>query len=1281
MNEDGTLASRTAEYVIGEPSLYGRRNSPGIATRSEGSLIGAVAYDSVYHRVFSADGAVIAWGANPRILIFDVHPERMVNGPDALAVLGQPDFTTRELGAIGPDRLGSRGATVLDERHQRLFVADPFNSRIMVWDVHPDRLSETPDAMAVIGQDDFMSRGPRGGTTGIANPASLHYDVATDRLFVTDSDNHRILIFDVSPESLENGMAASFVLGQVDFDGRGPGLGPDRLNRPGSLRYDHVNERLFVADVGNQRVLVFPSGADDLQTYPSAVHVLGQDDFFSSESRTDLRKLTPGAMILDVRGQRLLVSEGSVLNRMLVFDVHPDRLQNNPDAAAVLFQGDFGPPVRGTSAVLENSPRPFLDEETNTLYVASGYPGGNRVLLYDFSPENVRTGMPAFDVLGHYGPDGEPDFDARAAYGRINGRYVYPRAVALDPVDHRLFVNDQYNNRVVMYELDHENRIVERTARVVLGQPDEHSGQLRDIAANTMQIPLALAYDVNSKNLFVGDGWNNRVLVFDAHPERLTTFADAFAVLGQQHFTSGDPGVGADRLNFGVAWGRGIQSTAPTPLALEVDPGNQRLFVSDGINHRVLVFDIRPGELKTGAIAIGVLGQDDFQSNEPTPGESARATSNLLTVGERVVSGRPPADNRGFDTPSGLVYDANHDRLFVVDGNNSRVMGFDAAPDRWENGMPATVILGQPDASTTDEFRLDTEYASEETGRTRFRMASGIAYDSANDRLFVNDKGNDRVLIFDARPGVLDTGIAAAGVIGQQDFVSRIPGNGEQEQLLDPRELTFDPEHQRLFVTDSFWGRLMVFDFPRPGRTVTIPAHTAVSYSTLDAWNGRDDMPGRDGLETWRGQLSGAPLGAMQTVVSTRRVLDPLAKRRSRSLIAETTVTAPKPRTRTVFFVSGREGSHDILQLSNPDEDDIEVSLTLRGGGRTHAAAITVRGNGNAQVVLADLLGWARDGVAGALTVEASRAVASMLMTRMPGEDGGSVVLASAGSNHSEGETADRVLPGLLVGGGYRVEIVVLNPHDSTIEGEIALFDRDGEPLDLGDELAGPVSYRVGSGESLVATLQAPLTLAVGAYAVVTPAVGSAPTALARLSLRQGDRLLSETEIPARTPTQDAWIPVDTLPSILRHGDPRMDIAVANPSRTPATVRLTLFDARGRESGRWEQIFPAFSHRAYSLGDIFNKRRHRGSIRLWSDVPVGVSARRVTRNLDGNPVENEVGYVVPMELSEGSVEFPGIADGGGLATEITLINPASASAQAELQFSSDGGEPRAAILR
>ena len=87
-----------------------------------------------------------------------------------------------------------------------------------------------------------------------------------------------------------------------------------------------------------------------------------------------------------------------------------------------------------------------------------------------------------------------------------------------------------------------------------------------------MQIPLALAYDIHRKRLFVGDGWNNRILVFDAHPDRLQTYAEAVAVFGQPDFEATLRGVAADRLDLGVRWGRGITSTAPTPVVTTKPP-------------------------------------------------------------------------------------------------------------------------------------------------------------------------------------------------------------------------------------------------------------------------------------------------------------------------------------------------------------------------------------------------------------------------------------------------------------------------------------------------------------------------------------------------------------------------------------------------------------------------------------------------------------------------------------------------------------------------------------
>ena len=470
------------------------------------------AYDNVNHRLFVRDRAVNAWQPDGRILVFDVHPDRMENGPDAIAVFGQPDFESRTGGGVGPRSIASLRGTVLDEKNQRLFLSDGDNNRILVWDVAPERLTETPKAMVVLGQTSFDTKSKGSGSRGLNAPDSIYYDDTRDRLFVSDTGNHRVVVFDARPDRLKNGMDAFAVLGQPDFDAAEPGIARDRLARPSHLAYESTYERLFVADRGNRRILLFDASPEKLLPGASALHVLGQPDFDARARRDEnnMNKASPGQMILSESRQRLFVNEGSDANRTMVFDVHPERLRNNPDALAVLFQDEVGSSAPRVSKSRETSPRPFLDDQTGKLYVASGYPGGNRVVMFDVSGDKLRTGLPAYDVLGHYDDDGNPDFDARAAFGRINDRFIYPRAVALDPIDHRLFVNDQYNNRVLVFRLDDEDRILDRRASVVLGQPHARSGKLREPSARTMQIPLALAYDINRKRLFVGDGWNNR---------------------------------------------------------------------------------------------------------------------------------------------------------------------------------------------------------------------------------------------------------------------------------------------------------------------------------------------------------------------------------------------------------------------------------------------------------------------------------------------------------------------------------------------------------------------------------------------------------------------------------------------------------------------------------------------------------------------------------------------------------------------------------------------------
>jgi len=1231
------------------------------------------------------DYTEVAWQPHGRVLVFDVHPDRIETGIEAIAVIGQPDFTSYKLGGIGPQKMGSIDQEALDEKNQRLFTTDRANNRVMVWDVHPDRLSETPEAIVVLGQPDFISKAPGSGATRFNRPGDLYYEIETDRLFVADVGNNRVLVFDATPAVLETGMAASDVLGQPDFESTSAGTAADRFDAPSELHYEHVFDRLFVMDGGasrgfqggaarpNPRLLVFDGADDALRTGASAVHVLGQPDFVSREPRTNTKKWSEG-IVLDEKTQRLFANEG---DRLLVFDIHRDRLTNNPDATNLLFAEDweegFGPnaPVVGLGIVSRTQETavkvPMLNADTQKMYTATSYPGRNAVSIWDVSEENMReTGTPVRDVLGQYDWAGNVDFSSRAANGRVNDRFLYPRGTALDTVDHRLFVNDQYLHRVLAFDLDDENRPLDRHADIVLGQPDFYTGDIRLASARDFNIPLALAYDPVAKHLFVADGGNNRIMVFDADPARLKTYDEAVAVIGQPDFTSKKRELSARAINFGVGYGRGIMSTSPLPMGFTVDPNRQRLFVSDGINHRVLVFDIGVGRVETGMAATAVIGQPDFESN------------------------RLGSDNHGFNTPSGLDYDPDQDRLFVVDGNNHRVLVFDAAPEDIGPEQAAVAVLGQRDFSSIEQLRLDASEVAEDVGRRRMRMPSGVAYDRVRRELYVNDKGNDRILIFDAAPGVLQTGMAAASVIGQPDFVTRIAGDGEQEQLLDPRQLAFDAENRRLYVADSFWGRLMMFDMPRAERTMALAGHGSKTYGTLDAWNGRpqpDDprlgVPKVDERQAWRSVLDsdGPAPGATLVYHSTRQEMDPKSLRRSRVLISETSVLVAAPRSSALYFVLEDEDTDSRVVLSNPESVAARVVLRLRIEDGEAEAVRTVPPGAQLAVTLAELFGRDVEG-AGTLRVASEDAdVSSFVLYETRTARDERLLLAGVGGPAplvSDGETV--AMPGLKWGGGYRSELVLLNPHDTLISGEVAFFDRDGEPVEV-HAGSSRIAYEIGpDGVFRWQREDASVWPQVG-YAVIE-ATGELPAGGAVVSHWRESLLVTRTSMPLRSTTHHAWVPVDTQPSLIRHGRSRMSFTIANPTRKPATLRFTLFDTLGHEQGRYEQVLPPYREQELRLADLFNLQQFRGAVRLWSDVPVGVSAERTTETLRGEPVTDHMSYMTEEALQDRRyVDLPGIVDGEGLATEIMLTNPTPSAVNVSWRFLSPQGEPQSIVLR
>jgi hypothetical protein len=259
-----------------------------------------------------------------RVLGFDKVPN--TNDASANFVLGEPNFSTVSF-TIGnpafnyPTRLTTAG--------KRLFVVDFSNSRVLIWNELPTE-TDTP-ADVVVGQPDFTSHSSVTTRSGLALPDGVA--VRRGKLFVSDRNNNRILIWNAIPSI--NGAAADVVLGQSDFTSSSPQRSRTGLNNPLGLWTD--GRRLVTADRFNNRVLIWNT-IPTTNGAPADV-VVGQKDFTSFDDPfppTDRSLSSPFDVTSD--GKRLYVADTGNA-RVLIYEPFPTA--NHPKAKVVLGQIDF----------------------------------------------------------------------------------------------------------------------------------------------------------------------------------------------------------------------------------------------------------------------------------------------------------------------------------------------------------------------------------------------------------------------------------------------------------------------------------------------------------------------------------------------------------------------------------------------------------------------------------------------------------------------------------------------------------------------------------------------------------------------------------------------------------------------------------------------------------------------------------------------------------------------------------------------------------------------------
>lgn len=716
-----------------------------------------IVFDTVHHRLFVSDTL------NDRVLVFTLNTDNTIASKTPANVLGQTDFTACAYGALTQSTMSLPTGLAYDSANDRLFVAEYGGHRVLVFDTAG--ISDGENAVNVLGQGDFAPHGYSTTQSTMSYPEQLAYDSANSRLFVADSGNSRVLVFDVA--SISDGENAVKVLGQADFTTGSSAVTQSGMDGPVGVALDSATNRLFVSDSVNNRVLVFDVAA--ITDGENAVNVLGQANFTSNAVATTQAGMdSPRHFAFDSTNNRLFVAEADN-NRVLIFDVAA--ISDGENAANVLGQADFTSGGYATSQSTLDAPTGLaFDSTNNRLFV--GEQDNNRVMIFDTA--SITDGENAIDLLGQYtsaSSTATVTYTQGGDNNTIRGVTVLgfnsPGKALLDAVNHRLFVSDWANNRVLVYNLNTDNSFPDHTPDNVLGQANFTSNG-GAATQSGMSGPVGLTFDSVNNRLFVAEYWNNRVLVFDT--ASISDGENAAKVLGQPDF-----------LNNG---GTTTQAGLRTPNDAAYDAVRNYLFVADSGNNRVLVFDV--AAITDGENAINRLGQTNYTNN-----------------------GAATAQARMSD-PEGLAIDTVNNRLYVSEWGNNRVLVFDVATIT--NGENAINVLGQANFTS----------GGAATTQAGMNVAQGVDFDLTNNRLFVGNPYGNRVLVFDV--ATITNGENAVNILGQPTFTGST-ARTTQNGFYTVSWVTYDPGSGRLFVGDWSNHRVMIFDASYLSSKFLIPGY------------------------------------------------------------------------------------------------------------------------------------------------------------------------------------------------------------------------------------------------------------------------------------------------------------------------------------------------------------------------------------------------------------------------------------------------------------------------
>ena len=386
-------------------------------------------------------------------------------------------------------------------------------------------------------------------------------------------------------------------------------------------------------------------------------------------------------------------------------------------------------------------------------------------------------------------------------------------------------------------------------------------------------------------------------------------------------------------------------------------------------------------------------------------------------------------------------------------------------------------------------------------------------------------------------------------------------------------------------------------------------------------------------------------------------------------LVSEAGVPAsPLIRTGRIYAETNQQVSTGIA-IANPNNQDATISFyfTDSDGNNFNEGNFVLSANQQIAKFLHEAPFNAPLSMSGTFTFSSDSPI-SVIALRGLNNERGEFLMTTLPVAELITSTSNILFPHFADGNGWFTQLVLINPTDETLSGNIQFFSQGssstpGQPITLtvNDQTSNTFSYVIPSRTSRsFKTSGTGTNTQSGSIRVVVSANSKAPTGLGIFSYKPSGVTVSEAGVPAVDTTTAFRLYVENFESRSIY----TGIAIANPSANAITVNFELNRLDGSSSGlTGSASVPANGQIALFLNQINGFQSlpssFQGVLRISTSSSLGISVIGLrSRNNERNdflittiPVANE-----NTAASSSEMLFPHLADGGGYTTKFILFS-------------------------